>query len=73
MGDAPTTGVPTAIIAHRRPVAQVWVPPPVVLCYRPGESSYTDARLGLLIYRYVGLCLLTGAGPWFPSRFHPWQ
>jgi hypothetical protein len=44
MADAPTVGVPAAMVACRHPIAQGRAPLLVVLHCRPGESSCTDVH-----------------------------
>jgi hypothetical protein len=71
MVDAPIAGVSATIIARRLPITQGWAPPQVVLHHRLGDSSCTDAPLGSFLYHDVGLCMLTGVGPWFPHQVPP--
>jgi hypothetical protein len=63
MADVPIGGAPAAITASCRPVAQGRMPPLVGPRRHPSESLLcADARLGLLLCRDVGFCLLLGVG-----------
>jgi hypothetical protein len=63
MAYVPTVGAPAAIAASCRLVAQGQTPPLVGPHRRPDESLLrVGVRLGLLLYRDTGFCLLIRVG-----------